>query len=117
MSAEVTCVCCPAGCTILLDVAPDGTVLYREGAGCARGRTYAVAEATDPVRTVTTTVFVPGCAEPLSVRTDRPVPKRLVRYIVDQAKQLHIALPVHAGDVLCEQICGTDAALVATKSL
>lgn len=117
MSREVTCVCCPAGCTVLLDVAPDGAVTYRDGAGCARGRTYAVAEATDPVRTVATTVFVPGRAEPLSVRTDRPVPKRLLQSVVDQAKQLRVTPPVRVGDVLCEHVCGTDAALVATKSL
>ena len=117
MSVEVTCVCCPVGCSITLDFAEDGTAVYRSGASCQRGRTYAVAEATDPVRTVTTTLFVEGCAEPLSVTTDRPVPKRLVRHVVDQAKRLRVSAPVNIGDVLAERICGTDAALVATKSL
>ena len=76
--SEVTCIRCPLGCAITVDVAPDGAAVYREGASCARGREYAVAEVTAPVRSVATTINVPGCGEPLSVKTADPIPKPLI---------------------------------------
>lgn len=116
-TSEVTCIRCPLGCAITVDVAPDGTAAYREGASCARGREYAVAEVTAPVRSVTTTVNVSGCGEPLSVKTADPIPKLLVADAVRAMKAAHVGLPVRMGDVVLPDICGTGVPVVATKSL
>ena len=115
--SEVTCIRCPLGCAITVDVAPDGAAVYREGASCARGREYAVAEVTAPVRSVATTINVPGCGEPLSVRTAEPIPKGLVPDAVRAIKTLRIELPVRAGDVILPDVCGTGVPAIATKSL
>ena len=72
---ELTCVCCPMGCSLLVEKASDAEATYLSGAGCARGKKYGVREAIRPERVVTTTVFVAGVAEPLSVRTSAPVPQ------------------------------------------
>lgn len=116
-TSEVTCIRCPLGCAITVDVAPDGAAVYREGASCARGREYAVAEVTAPVRSVTTTVNVSGCGEPLSVKTADPIPNLLVADAVRAMKAAHVGLPVRMGDVVLPDICGTGVPVVATKSL
>lgn len=116
-TVQVTCIRCPIGCVITVDVDPDGTAAYREGARCARGREYAVAEVTAPVRSVATTINVPGCGEPLSVRTAEPIPKGLVSDAVRAIKAVRVELPVRAGDVILPDLCGTGVPAVATKSL
>lgn len=115
--SEVTCIRCPLGCAITVDVAPDGAAVYREGASCARGREYAVAEVTAPVRSVATTINVPGCGEPLSVKTADPIPKLLVADAVRAMKAAHVGLPVRMGDMVLPDVCGTGVPAVATKSL
>ena len=114
---EVTCIRCPVGCVVSVEVAADGAAAYKEGATCARGREYAVAEATAPVRSVATTVIVPGCGEPLSVKTAAPIPKTLVSEAVSAMKAASVTLPVHAGEAVLPDLCGTGIAAVATKSL
>lgn len=114
---EVTCIRCPLGCAITVDVAPDGAAVYREGASCARGREYAVAEVTAPVRSVATTINVPGCGEPLSVKTADPIPKPLIADAVRAMKAAHVELPVRMGDMVLPDVCGTGVPVVATKSL
>ena len=116
-ASEVTCVRCPLGCAITVDVAPDGTAAYREGASCTRGREYAVAEVTAPVRSVATTINVPGCGEPLSVKTADPIPKPLVAAAVRAMKAAHVELPVRMGDMVLPDVGGTGVPVVATKSL
>lgn len=116
-TSEVTCIRCPVGCSITVDVAPDGAAAYREGASCTRGREYAVAEVSAPVRSVATTVNVPGCCEPLSVKTADPIPKPLVAAAVRAMKAAHVELPVRMGDVILPDLCGTGVPAVATKSL
>lgn len=115
--SEVTCIRCPLGCAITVDVAPDGAAVYREGASCARGREYAVAEVTAPVRSVATTINVPGCGEPLSVKTADPIPKPLIAGAVRAMKAAHVELPVRMGDMVLPGVCGTGVPVVATKSL
>ncbi len=115
--SEVTCIRCPLGCAITVDVAPDGAAVYREGASCARGCEYAVAEVTAPVRSVATTINVPGCGEPLSVKTADPIPKPLIADAVRAMKAAHVELPVRMGDMVLPGVCGTGVPVVATKSL
>ena len=98
-------------------MAPDSAAVYREGASCARGREYAVAEVTAPVRSVATTINVPGCGEPLSVKTADPIPKPLIADAVRAMKAAHVGLPVRMGDVILPDLCGTGVPAVATTSL
>ena len=116
-TVQVTCICCPVGCAISVEIAADGSAAYREGASCPRGREYAVAEATAPVRSVATIVNVPGCGEPLSARTAEPIPKGLIPDVIRAIKAVRIELPVRAGDVILPDLCGTGVPAIATKSL
>lgn len=114
---EVTCIRCPMGCVVAVECDGSGGARYVQGASCVRGQEYAVAEATAPERMVATVIDVPGCPEPLSVKTERPIPKHLVQDAVCMAKQAAVALPVHIGQVIVPNVCGTGVPIVATKNL
>lgn len=116
---ELTCVCCPMGCSLVVERTSADEATYVSGAGCARGKKYAPAEATRPQRVVTTTVCVPGAAEPLSVRTVAPVPRELMAEVVAAAKGAAASMraPVAIGDVVLADACGTGVDVIATKSV
>lgn len=116
---ELTCVCCPMGCSLVVERTSADEATYVSGAGCARGKKYAPAEATRPERVVTTTVCVPGAAEPLSVRTVAPVPRELMAEVVAAAKGAAAGMcaPVAIGDVVLADACGTGVDAIATKSV
>ena len=116
---ELTCVCCPMGCSLVVERTSADEATYVSGAGCARGKKYAPAEATRPERVVTTTVCVPGAAEPLSVRTVAPVPRELMAEVVAATKGAAAGMraPVAIGDVVLADACGTGVDVIATKSV
>ncbi|WP_321972019.1 DUF1667 domain-containing protein [Paratractidigestivibacter sp.] len=113
----LTCIRCPRGCQITVSFDADGSISSIEGYSCKRGETYARAEVTNPVRTVTTTVPVSGGAteKMVSVKTSREVPKDKVFDVMAAVMGLSAVSPVRIGDVICENIAGTGADLIATK--
>ena len=78
MEKNIICTVCPRGCHVR--VALSGSeVTDVQGYGCKRGKEYAAAEATHPVRILTTTVKIQGSAyDLLPVRSNAPVPKELL---------------------------------------
>lgn len=116
---ELTCVCCPMGCTLTVERTSSTEARYVSGAGCGRGKKYAPAEAIHPERVVTTTVCVPGSPEPLSVRTAAPVPRELMASVVAEAKAAAAGMhaPIAIGDVVCADACGTGVPVLATKAV
>ena len=114
---ELTCVVCPVGCHIEVELDESGAVVAVEGNTCDRGYEYAVQETTHPMRTLTAIVYVPGALEPLSVKSAAPIPKELLRDAAAQIAALEIELPVRCGDVLTDNLCGSGIAAIATKTL
>lgn len=112
-----TCICCPLGCLLEVSFDQDGSVADVAGYTCARGRDYALEEATDPVRMVTATVCIQGALEPLSVKTVAPVPKSLIREVLAEIAKLQVRTPIFAGDILIDNVCKTGIAVVATKDI
>ena len=112
----LTCIKCPRGCQIEA-MLKDGQVLCVSGNSCKRGEIYATSELTNPVRTVTTTVPVIGshAEKMVSVKTSQDVPKDMVLDVMAGVKPLVAYSPVNIGDVICENIAGTGADLIATK--
>ena len=74
MEREMTCIVCPMGCTLKVELSDKGEVLKVSGNNCKRGAVYAEAECTNPQRTVTSTV---RCLDGgmVSVKTDKTIPK------------------------------------------
>lgn len=112
-----TCICCPLGCRVEVALDEDGRVADVSGHTCKRGADYAAQEAVAPERMVTAVLCVSGCLEPVSVKTGRPVPKAVMRDVLDAVAALDLSAPVEAGDVLIEDVCGTGVPVIATKSV
>lgn len=111
----IICTCCPKGCTLQVDEVPPHTVT---GNACPRGAEYGKSELLHPVRTVTATVSLQSVTlERLPVKTDIPVPKERIMDVTDALGRLSIRCPVHMGEVLVSGVCGTDANVVATRSV
>lgn len=110
----VTCVTCPIGCSITVE--SDGKDIKSiEGAQCKRGVEYAKNEVIAPVRILTSIVKVDGAAVPLvAVRSNRPVPKESMFQCMDEIRKVVMPVPVHVGDVIVADICGTGCDIVAT---
>lgn len=108
-----TCIVCPRGCRIT--VSDDLTV---SGEGCRRGRDYALAEHTHPMRTLTTTVVVTGAAlRRLAVQSTAPVPRELLRDCLTQVNAVQVTTPVRMGDVIVQDVCGTGVDVVAARDV
>ena len=114
---ELTCIRCPMGCQIRVELA-DGAVTSVTGNTCRRGEEYARTEAVAPVRTVTSTVLCLGGVRPVvAVKTVPEVPKARVFDVMDVIRHIRVKAPVHIGDVLLRDAAGTGADIVATAEL
>ena len=113
-TTELTCIVCPMGCTLTVTQNQEGEILSVEGNTCPRGVSYAKNELLHPVRTLTTTVALAGGGV-LPVKTDRPIPKKLLFACMEAVNAACADKDTRAGQVIIENILGTGANLVATK--
>lgn len=94
----------------------DEETMEVKGNSCKRGREYAEAEIKNPVRTLTTTVKVTNREDTVvSVKTKTPVAKDKIFDVIAEIKKLSVTAPVKIGDVLLNDIAGTD--IVITKNI
>ena len=117
MNKTLTCIGCPMGCQIEVELDEAGNFLSSKGWSCNIGKRYAKEEVTAPVRTVTALVDVTDRPEPLSVKTAAPVPKGSIFECLKEMRTLKMNAPVHIGDVVTDNIAGTGIAVVATKNI
>ncbi len=109
---QFTCIVCPKGCMIVAD--DDGIT----GAGCERGNRYVQEEMKNPTRMLTSTVRLENSDLPrLPVKTSKPIPKSMIRRAAALLNDVTAVAPVATGDVLLKDVLGTEADLVATKSV
>jgi CxxC motif-containing protein len=117
MEKKLICVSCPVGCEITVKTEGD-RVVEITGNRCPRGETYARQETIAPMRVLPTSVKVRNGKWPLvSVKTDRPVSKHLIAEIMELVQALAVEAPVDIGQVIAEDLLGTDANLVATRNV
>ena len=117
MEKNIICTVCPRGCHVKVTL-NGSEVTEISDYGCKRGKEYAAAEATHPVRILTTTVKIADNKyNLLPVRSNAPVPKELQMECMKAIKAIAVTAPVKAGDVVLPNICGTGVDIVATKAL
>ncbi len=116
MTKNITCINCPVGCRMDVELNGD-EVASVAGNACKRGDTYARQEAVNPLRMVTAVVAVEGSDMPLSVKTQAPIPKRDIRACMAAIGALRLKRPIQAGQVLIEDVCHSGASVIATKSI
>lgn len=112
---ELTCINCPLGCQLTVEMDEDSNVLSVTGNNCKLGDIYARKEVKDPRRMVCSTVRLEGGKYPtVSVKTKNDIPKGKIFNIMKEINQVTAKAPVHIEDVLKEDLCGTGVDLVAT---
>lgn len=117
MKRMMTCIICPNGCDLEVDV-EDGKVSSITGNLCPRGKAYALQEIESPKRTIASSVRVNGGVLPLvSVRLNRAVDKDKIFEVMKEINKISLSAPVHVGDVVVENILNLGSDLIATKNV
>lgn len=110
---DLICIMCPNGCHLHVDKDLNVT-----GNKCPRGVAYAKAEVTHPTRVVTSTVRINSKElRVCPVKTKDPIPKEKIFDIMAAIDQVHLKTPVHIGDVIIHDVCGTGIDVVATREI
>ena len=110
MINNLTCIECPIGCELEVQV-KDNEIIVK-GNGCPRGKLYAQTEMTCPKRVITSTVRALD-GQMIPVKTDKPVRKEMIFEVMAKINATTCVLPVAVGDILVENICD-DANLVVS---
>ena len=113
MKRELTCIICPIGCTLSVEI-DGGNVICVEGYTCPKGMAYAKEECISPKRTLTTTVMS-NAGRPVACKTLTPIPKDKLREAMKIINSFKIDLPISIGDVIIEDVFGSK--IVATENL
>ncbi|MBR6666977.1 MAG: DUF1667 domain-containing protein [Clostridia bacterium] len=116
MEQQITCINCPVGCRMTVTV-EDGKVTSVTGNTCKRGVAYAEQECVAPQRMVTAVIAVADRKTPVSVKTRTPIPKVKIFECMKQLANTEVKAPVHMGDVVCANVCGTGVDVIATKTV
>lgn len=118
MIKELTCVSCPIGCQLKVELSDKNEVLSVSGNTCKRGEKYAHDECTNPVRMLTTTIKVNGGSLPvIPVKTSVPIPKGKMFQCMEVINNQVVDAPIKMGEVLISNICDTGADIVATNQM
>ena len=117
MTQTITCINCPLGCRMTVELTDDGDFLSVSGNTCTRGSAYARQECTLPLRMITAVIPASGSLVPLSVKTSQPVPKFMIRDIMLSLGKISVDTPVRIGQIIISDVMGTGADIVATRNL
>lgn len=114
MKRNLTCIICPRGCALTVDLTESGVVVT--GHTCPKGEEYAVNECTNPVRTVTAIVRVANRENTMvSVKTEKPVPKGKMMDVMAMLQKTAVQAPVSIGDMVLTDVFGTK--VIVTKNI
>ena len=112
MTRELTCIICPRGCALKVEL-EDKKIISITGNSCPRGLVYAEDECLHPQRTVTSTVRCED-GRVISVKTDRAIPKDKVFECMKMINSATAHLPLSIGDVIISDVFGAN--VVATEN-
>lgn len=112
---KLTCIVCPKGCDLRVELNDAGEIINIEGYTCPRGKDYAHSECTSPVRTVTSTIRCKD-GEVVAVKTSLPIPKSMIFDVMKQINSVSADNDVKIGDVVIKNVLGTGADIVVTSN-
>lgn len=113
------CTACPKGCPIRLIPSDKESSGYTiSGHLCRRGESFVLAEMTDPVRILTTTLSVDKSnSQRLPVRSDKGIPKTKLLDCMKELKSIRVSKSVQIGQIIVENILDTGVNIIASRSL
>ena len=114
MKKQMICINCPRGCQLEVDLETKEVT----GNFCPRGKEYAINEITCPKRTLTSTMkVVNGDVDMVSIRSDKPIDKKLLFQAMEEINKKTVNAPINIGDILIENICLSGVNIIATKEV
>lgn len=117
MIKTLTCIECPKGCGLSVDI-ENCKVKDVKGAKCPKGIGYAIAELENPTRVLTATVPAKGLGLKLvPVRTDKPIPKKDLLKAMEEIGKIRITRKLSSGDTIIEDFLGLGVKLVVTRTV
>lgn len=113
---QMVCIVCPNGCRLNVEQA-DGQIKV-SGNKCKRGETFAVAELTDPMRSVTSSVKTTVRGYPvISVKTDGEIPKSKIFDLINMLAQVTLTQAVAIGTVILPDVFCTGVNVITTTDM
>lgn len=114
---ELVCVNCPKGCRVHIYL-ENGEITRLSGYSCQKGKDYAQQETIRPMRVLTSTVRIEhGTNRVLPVITSKEIPLDMCAAAMEQIRAMDISAPVVMDQVLVKNFMGTDADLIASRSM
>ncbi len=116
MNKEIMCVLCPNSCHLKIEYDENTkSITNLSGHQCKRAHDFALQEITNPMRTLTFSVFVDGGNLPLvSTRSESEIPLTQVTRYVAILKELRLSAPVKCGDIVYQD---DTCKIIATKNI
>jgi CxxC motif-containing protein len=116
MKKNFVCIVCPSSCR--LTVSDDDGEITVTGNTCKRGLEHGISEFTNPMRMLTSTIAISGGTAPrLSVISTGELPKAKLGQALELVYKTQAKAPIKCGDILIENICGTGADIIASRSM
>ncbi len=114
MERILTCIVCPRGCTLKVELGEENQVLSVTGNACKRGVVYAEAECTHPKRTVTSTVKCED-GSVVACKTSDTVPKERVFDVMKAINAVSANNNLQIGDIIIKNVLDLGVDVVATS--
>ncbi|MBP3369652.1 MAG: DUF1667 domain-containing protein [Clostridia bacterium] len=115
MIRELTCIVCPKGCQLRVELDEDKNVISVSGHTCKRGEVYAMTECTAPKRVVTTTAPIVGGGV-VPVKTNGSIPKELMFECVKLINAARVDADAPIGTVVIANVLDTGVDVVTTRN-
>ena len=110
---ELICIVCPRGCHLTIDENKNVT-----GNSCPRGVQYAINEVTNPMRMLTSTVFIKSeTLKRLPVITSKEISKNSLFDVMKEINKIKVQAPIKMHQVLIKNILNTGADIIATREV
>lgn len=117
MIKKITCIECPKGCSLSIDI-ENCRVVKVSGNECPKGEKYAIQEIENPMRILTSTVLAEGLSlKMVPVRTDKPIPKSKIMEAMSEIKRIRLKSQIKAGSVIVENFLSPGVNLLVTRNV
>lgn len=113
---ELTCIVCPNGCK--LTISENGDCITVTGNKCPKGEQFAIAELTNPTRTICSTVKTTFPQMPvLPVRVSAEIPKNRIFDVMNEINKVVVKDPISRGDVVIPNVLNLGVDVIATSGM
>ena len=110
---KLICISCPRGCHLEVDENLNVT-----GNTCPRGKTYGIAEVTNPTRMISSTVKITnGEIIRLPVATASPIPKGKIFEVMAEINKITVDAPIKCGEAVIKNVLGLGVDIVSTRTV